>query len=88
MSRKRTVDCDGRMFQERREGLHVCASRRETGLSLCYDDNLHLHFDTKHGAQSAKVNFHKKQQSSVVQELKVFNKVNVIPYFYVVTRIV
>lgn len=41
----------------------VCASGRET------KDNLHLHFNTKHGANFAKVRLQEKQQME--QELKV-----------------
>ena len=70
MSRKRKVDADGRLFQERWEGeyLFVLQGDRPVCL-LCYEAvsvvkeyNLCRHFDTKHGAKYAKASLQEKQQ--------------------------
>lgn len=62
MSKKRKVDADGKLFQERWEGeyLFVLQGERQVCL-LCYEAvsvvkeyNLRRHFDTKHGAKYGK----------------------------------
>ncbi|XP_053170167.1 general transcription factor II-I repeat domain-containing protein 2-like [Scomber japonicus] len=76
MSKKRKVDADGRLFQERWEGEYMFVLQGEKPVCLlCYEAvsvvkeyNLRRHFDTKHGAKYAKVSLGEKQQT--VQELK------------------
>uniref|UniRef100_A0A3B4TWZ1 SPIN-DOC-like zinc-finger domain-containing protein n=1 Tax=Seriola dumerili TaxID=41447 RepID=A0A3B4TWZ1_SERDU len=76
MSRKRKIDADGRLFQERWEGKYMFVLQGENPVCLlCYEAvadvkeyNLRRHFDTKHGAKYAKVSLQEKQQ--MVQELK------------------
>ncbi|XP_071251756.1 general transcription factor II-I repeat domain-containing protein 2B-like [Salvelinus alpinus] len=76
MSRKRKVDADGRLFQERWEGEYLFALQGERPVCLlCYEAvsvvkeyNLRRHFDTKHGAKYAKASLQEKQQ--IAQELK------------------
>ena len=76
MSRKRKVEADGRLFQDRWEGeyLFVLQGERPVRL-LCYEAmsvvkeyNLRRHFDTKHGAKYAKASLQEKQQ--IAKELK------------------
>lgn len=63
MSRKRKIDADGRMFQERWEGEYmfmlqgekpVCLLCHEA-LSVVKEYNIRWHFDTKHGAKYGKI---------------------------------
>ena len=76
MSRKRKVDADGRLFQERWEGEYLFVLQGERPVCLlCYEAvsvvkeyNLRRHFDTKHGAKYAKASLQEKQQ--IAQELK------------------
>lgn len=76
MSRKRKIDADGRLFQERWEGEYMFVLQGEKPVCLlCYEAvavvkeyNLRRHFDTKHGAKYAKVSLQEKQQ--MVEELK------------------
>ena len=76
MFRKRKVDTDGRMFQERWEGEYLFVLQGERPVCLlCYEAlavvkeyNLQRHFDTKHGAKYAKASLQEKQQ--IAQELK------------------
>jgi len=82
MSRKRKVDGDRRLFQERWEGEYLFVLQGERPVCfLCYEAvsvvkeyNLRRHFDTKHGAKYAKASLQEKQQ--LAQELKgsVFSK--------------
>lgn len=76
MSRKRKIDADGRLFQERWEGEYmfmlqgekpVCLLCHEA-LSVVKEYNIRCHFDTKHRAKYAKVSLQEKQQK--VKELK------------------
>ena len=74
MSRKRKVDADGRLFQERWEGEYLFVLQGERPVCLlCYEAvsvvkeyNLRRHFDTK--AKYAKASLQEKQQ--IAQELK------------------
>uniref|UniRef100_A0AAQ5Z5H9 SPIN-DOC-like zinc-finger domain-containing protein n=1 Tax=Amphiprion ocellaris TaxID=80972 RepID=A0AAQ5Z5H9_AMPOC len=76
MSRKRKVDADGRLFQERWEGEYVFVLQGEKPVYLFCDEalsvvkeyNLHRHFETKHGAKYAKISLPEKLQ--IVEELK------------------
>nr|XP_040025001.1 general transcription factor II-I repeat domain-containing protein 2-like [Gasterosteus aculeatus aculeatus] len=76
MSRKRKVDADRRLFQQRWEGEYLFVLQGERPVCLlCYeavsvvkDYNLRRHFDTKHGAKYAKASLQEKQQ--IAQELK------------------
>ena len=74
MFRKRKVNPDGRLFQERWEGEYMFVLQREKPVCLlCYEAvvkeyNQCQHFYTKHGTNYAKVSLEKKH--SIVQELK------------------
>lgn len=76
MSRKRKIDADGRLFQERWEGEYMFVLQGEKPVCLlCYEAvavvkeyNLRRHFETKHGAKYAKISHQEKQQ--IAQELK------------------
>lgn len=76
MSRKRKIDADGRLFQERWEGEYMFMLQGEKPVCLlCHEVllvvkeyNIRWHFDTKHGAKYAKVSLQEKQQK--VKELK------------------
>uniref|UniRef100_A0A8C8DGT4 SPIN-DOC-like zinc-finger domain-containing protein n=1 Tax=Oryzias sinensis TaxID=183150 RepID=A0A8C8DGT4_9TELE len=74
MSRKRKVDADGRLFQERWECKYLFVLQEERPVCLlCYEAvsvayNLRSHFDTKHGAKYAKASLQEKKQ--IAQELK------------------
>uniref|UniRef100_A0A3B1JQL7 General transcription factor II-I repeat domain-containing protein 2B-like n=1 Tax=Astyanax mexicanus TaxID=7994 RepID=A0A3B1JQL7_ASTMX len=76
MSRKRKVDADGRLFQQRWEGEYMFVLQGERpvcllcceAVSVIKEYNLRRHFDTKHGAKYGKASLQEKQQ--IAQELK------------------
>ena len=69
MSRKRKVDADGRLFQERWEAEYFFVLQGERpvclvcceALSVVKEYNLRRHFDTKHGAKYASASLQEKQ---------------------------
>lgn len=76
MSKKRKIDAEGRLFQERWENeyMFVLSGNRpvclicQEAVAVLKEYNLRRHFETKHGAKYANLSHQEKQQK--VQELK------------------